>query len=226
MPLMVIAQNSPVEAWTSGWADILAGSVLLAIMMGIILWSYRSMQRPRLHLGYRQRDDRPIVTWQAVLRYLVTTPLSLVVWLLALMLILTLVAKGRSAEDIALAAACVIGAVRLLAHISRDAAHELGKTLPLAVLSLVLIGGSVAGTSVESIFTEFEENAAVIDSYYFYLLVFDVVLTTIWTLRQYGKWDTSQTGTLRNRTRASFRRLTRPLHVIRDFGKQVNSTHD
>lgn len=204
---------------------IVFSSVGLALVMGLILWVYRSMQRPRLYLQYREPDLRPVVTWQAVLRYLVTTGLSLFVWMTALLVILTVAAQDRTAEQIALAMAAVIGASRVLAHVLPEGAHELGKTIPLAVISLILLGGSTSDIEQETIWTDLEANAAVLDTYYFILIIFDIVLTALWTLRQFGKWDTNQQGTWRHRVRSTWRRWVRPLHIIRDFGKP-DVTHD
>lgn len=223
MILMSALAQAPadVQRWSASWADVVAGSIVLAIGMGVIMWVYHSMQKPRLYLRYREADLRPIVTWQALVRYLVTTAISLVIWLFVILLILTVAANNRTAEEIAIAAAVVIGASRLLAHISPEGSHELGKTIPLAVLSIILLGSSLDGQSWAGLVEDLDANTGIIDSYYWALLIFDIILTTWWTLRQFAKWDTNQVGTWRHRVRSRYRRAIKPFQWIRDFGKPV-----
>lgn len=189
--------------------------------MGVILWVYVSMQKPRLFLAYRESDQRPVVTWQALVRYLVTTTIALVVWLFALLMILTIAAEGRTAEEIAIAAAAVVGAARLLAHVSPEGSHELGKTIPLAVLTIILLGGSPDINSWAQLVADIDANLDVIDGYYWALLLFDFILTALWLAHQYAKWDTDQRGTFRFKIRAWFRQFAKPFRVVRNFGKPV-----
>lgn len=220
--LTALAQTTPdVQRWSASWADVVAGSIMLAIGMGVVMWVYRSMQKPRLYLRYRDADLRPIVTWQALARYIVTTAVALIVWLFVILFILTVAANNRTAEEIAIAAAVVIGASRLLAHISPEGSHELGKTIPLAVLSIILLGSSLDGQTWAELVEDLGANAGIIDSYYWALLIFDVLLTTWWTLRQFAKWDTNQVGTWRHRIRSRYRQAIKPFQWIRDFGKPV-----
>ena len=79
--------------------------------------------------------------WPAVVRYLVLTPITLFLWLWSILLILTVAADDRSADELALAAAVVVGERHECSHISPEAAHELGKTVPLAVVTLIILGG-------------------------------------------------------------------------------------
>lgn len=217
---MLISQTAATaEQWSTSWSSVVGYSIGLALVMGLILWVYRSMQRPRLYLQYRDADQRPVVTWQAVIRYLVTTSISLFIWMMAIILILTVAAEDRTAEQIVLAATAVIGGSRVLAHVSPEGAHELGKTIPLAVVSIILLGGSPNASSLVELGNEMDANAGVLDFYYVALLLFDFVLTTLWTIRQFGKWDTNQAGTWRHRVRARFRRMMSPWHAVRDFGK-------
>ena len=45
------------------------------ILMGIILWAYRSMQHPRLYLALDPKNGAPTARWQAIVRYVVLTPI-------------------------------------------------------------------------------------------------------------------------------------------------------
>ena len=219
---------SPIEKWTADWPDLLFGVIGLMILMGIILWAYRSMQHPRLYLAISPKDGAPTARWQAIVRYLVLTPIMVFLWLWAILIILTIAADNRSAQALALAAAVVVGAARVLAHISPEASHELGKTIPLAVLTIILLGGGVLnGDSGVNRWGELlagiDENIDVVNTYYLFLVVLDVVITGLWVLRERVNWRSELPGSNRRRFTAKLVPLTNAWRSVRDFGKA--STH-
>lgn|GEM_PF-1146545 len=220
--------------WTTGWVELLFGVVSLCILMGILLWVYHSMQKPRLYLGTKQVETRqvnesgalaeastgePTVTWEAILRYLVTTALALVFWYFALLAILTVATNDRSGEQIALGAAVVVGAVRLLAHINPEASHEIGKTIPLVIVSIILIGGAGGGENFFNVLTEIAANTGTIDNYYWFLLIADILITTVWALRVRSGWRAKQPDSRRTEIRKSLAPLRESLRSIRSFGR-------
>jgi len=218
--------------WTTGWAELLAGVVSLCILMGILMWVYHSMQKPRLHLGTAQAAlpgdtetppkspvGEPTVSWEAAVRYLATTAVAMMVWYLALLVILTFATSDRSGEQIALGAAVVIGAARLLAHINPEASHEIARTIPLVIVSIILIGGSAAGESIVTVLTEIEANSATVDNYYVLLLITDILITTVWALLVRSRWRARQPGSRRREIRKSLAPLRESLRSIRSFGR-------
>ena len=92
---------SPIERWTASWPDLFLGVVGLMILMGIILWAYRSMQHPRLYLALDPKNGAPTARWQAIVRYVVLTPIMVFLWLWAMLFILT-VAAAESAIGLAI----------------------------------------------------------------------------------------------------------------------------
>ena len=69
----------------------------------------------------------PTARWQAIVRYVVLTPIMVFFWLWAMLFILTVAADNRSAQALALSAAVVVGAARVLAHISPEGSTSLGR---------------------------------------------------------------------------------------------------
>lgn len=219
----ILAQAAEPEKWTASWSPVIWSAVGLALMTVLILWVYRSMQKPRLYLTEAVPGGQPFATWQSFLRYIILIPIMLAIWMGALMLILTIAAEGRTAEEIALASAAVIGAVRILAHITPEGSHELGKTVPLAVLSIILLGASADPSSWDQRLNDLDRNADVLDYQYVTLLVLDVVVTALWYWRMRAKWR-------EERPTSWYERLVRwlqpgldVLRAVRDFGKTKQS---
>jgi MFS family permease len=219
--------------WTTGWVELLFGVVSLCILMGILLWVYHSMQEPRLYLGRKQADQpgsssetatgEPTITWEAILRYLVTTAIALTIWYVALLVFLTVATKDRSAEDIALAAAVVVGTARLLAHINPEASHEIGKSVPLVIVSIILIGGASGEENFINVLTDIAANTDAIDNFYWMLLIADILITTVWALLVRSRWRAKQPGSRRLEIRKSLAPLRESIRSIRTFGRPVSS---
>lgn len=206
---------------------MLSAVLALVVATALLLWVYRSMQHPRLYLVSDPANGQPGTTWQALVRYLVLTPIMVGFWFTVILMILTIAAGSRSGGALALAAAAVVGAARVLAHISPEGSHELGKTIPLAVLSLILIGGS--NPSLEhwsDVLNEIGANSGALDTYYWTLLALDVLVTGLWFVRQRSRWAGHQPGSSRARWRLDLRPVTKALRSVRDFGKTptANST--
>ncbi|MFA7265737.1 MAG: hypothetical protein WC054_05445 [Candidatus Nanopelagicales bacterium] len=219
----LIGQAADPQRWSTSWGPVIWSAIALALMTGLILWVYRSMQKPRLYLTYTAPGSEPTATWQSLIRYLVLIPIMLGIWMMSLMLILTVAAEDRSAEEIALASAAVIGAVRILAHITPEGSHELGKTVPLAVLSIILLGAYADPSSWDERLTDLDRNADAIDYQYVTLLVLDLVVTALWYWRVRATWR-------EERPNSSYKRLTRWMRpgldvfrAVRDFGKTKES---
>ncbi|MEI2717350.1 MAG: hypothetical protein V9E98_10195 [Candidatus Nanopelagicales bacterium] len=179
---------------TSGFTLDLAGGpsdvVFLAAGMALfaaILWLvYRTMQHPRLPV-IRSDTAAPRANWAGVLRYVVTIPIMMCFWLLALFLLLSAAAIERTAEEVVVASVAIVGGARLLAHTNEAIAHELAKTVPIAILGFLLIGGGFAGVE------QFEQILStapgdLMDSYLVALICFDVLLTAIWFVVLRLRW--------------------------------------
>lgn len=183
---------------------------LLGVGMSIvasILWvAYRTMDHPRLPV-IREPGLSPRVTWPGVARYAILTPLLVMFWVIVLLMLIIAVAQQRSPEQILAAACAVIAGARLLAHINREIAHELAKTVPIVILSVVIIGGQLAGLEkFEQTFNAIPWEQA--DSYVVGLIVWDYLLTFLWFWLQRHQWQRRDrpAGPLK-RARARWRRI-------------------
>jgi hypothetical protein len=150
-------------------------------------------------------------------------PLMMLIWMGSLILILSIAADGRTAEDIALAVAAVIGAVRVLAHLTPEGAHELGKTVPLAVLSIILLGVSTDPTTWDERWTALEASSDALDTQYLTLLVLDVVVTALWYWRVMATWKEERPTSIWAHFKARVRPIANGLRAVRDFGKTSES---
>ena len=138
-----VAQELQVHA-----GDVLQLTAILVGSMVAIVAAYRAMQRPRLVLHAtapgqyraRRRDF-----WQ----YVVTAPLLMVLWSSALELILLFTNNGLTATEIGVTAVSIVVAVRLFAHLSHEHAHELAKSIPLTIVTLLIVTSNGWRTGAE-----------------------------------------------------------------------------
>lgn len=206
--------------WELG-ADLALFAIFsLALLAVLLVLVYRTMQRPRLYPTLRGPELKPVLTWQAVVRYLVTTPFMVAFWFIAILLVLNWATKEGSPEDMALVAVAVVGASRLLAHIDEEMSHELGKNIPLVVLGIVLIGEDTATAEqfLASI-DEFVENADDIDHFWTVLVLFDVFVTAVWYGLKFGNWRARTSLPFMTRSARVVGPIVRPVRAVINFGK-------
>lgn len=152
-----------------GWAALLIVAVVGVIVM------YRGMQRPRLTLRYSDgawRADR-----RAVAYYLASiVPLLLLWWtffLVAVSLITTL-----DARSVGVVSAAIVVAVRVLAHVWTEAAHELAKTVPLTLVVLLLVNRDVSTAGLAGLRDPGEVQTS--QSFGLIVLVAELLAVTAW----------------------------------------------
>jgi hypothetical protein len=118
--------------------DVLELVAVLVVSMVAIVLAYRAMQRPRLVLHpvaprrYRARR-------RDVVQYAVSMPLLLTLWTTSLELILIFTNNGLSAAEVTSVSSAIVVAVRLFAHLSHEHAHELAKSIPLTIVTLLIV---------------------------------------------------------------------------------------
>lgn len=171
---------------------------ILALAAAVLLLRaiYRGMQRPRLTLTYHE-DRPPTASRGAVLRYLATPVLLVPLWFMTVVGVLVLAANRtdgfRPADELVVAAAVVIGGSRLLAHVNLEGAHELAKSVPLTLVSLILISGQLI-TFEAFVVVAFLLVINVDSLSYFVVLLglFDVMFTVAWLIMRRLQWDREQ----------------------------------
>lgn len=218
--VLAAEQQSNLHEYQQEWSRLFASIFGLVVAVGILLWIYRSMQAPRLYLVVDQATGEPKTTWQSIVRYLVLTPIVMGIWFYAILTILLFATANRAGDSLVIAAAVVVGSSRVLAHISPEASHELGKTVPLAVLSIILISGIASNENqLTHIAEEFDKNVDVLDSYYWGLVMLDVVITAVWYFAVRSRWKGHKLQSSRTRWRAAFKPISNGWRAVISFGK-------
>jgi uncharacterized membrane protein YhaH (DUF805 family) len=131
------AGNAPSELYVNA-SDVLQLVAVLVAAMVIIVTAYRAMQRPRLVLheaSPQQFRANRRDFWQ----YVVSMPLLMILWSSALEVILLFTNNALTAQEIGVTAVSIVVAVRLFAHVSHEHAHELAKSVPLTIVTLLIV---------------------------------------------------------------------------------------
>lgn len=166
--------------------DVAVFGIGMAVVATVLWLAYRTMDRPRLPV-IREPNRAPRVIWQGVVRYAVMTPVLVTFWMLVLVVLIATVAQQRGPNAVLIAACSVIAGARLLAHVNTEIATELAKTVPIVILSVLIIGGQVVG--VERFFeTLLDVPVDAADTYFVGLVVWDYLLTGLWFWRQRREW--------------------------------------
>lgn len=162
-----------------GAEDIIGIAALLVIAMLAAVTSYRGMQRPRLVLT--ETDPGVFRAARAdVVRYLVAIPFLLIGWNFVLIIVLIIAANDLTGDRIVVVAAAIVLAARVFAHLSPERSHELAKTVPLTLVTLVLISGGIRdATSLENIADEFARTSYTPQALLL-LLAAELVVTALW----------------------------------------------
>ncbi len=102
---------------------------------------YRAMERPRLRLTETDRGLR--ATRRDVIAYAVTIPFLIFGWWLFFWLILLIADTNLDVITLTTIPAAIVLAARVLAHASQPIAHEIAKAVPLTIITLIIITGSL-----------------------------------------------------------------------------------
>ncbi len=181
------------EFWHVSGFELLAYIVVAAIAILVLRSIYRGMQRPRLAL--QEHEDRPpTTTAAAIARYAVTPFLLIPLWYGCILGILVLAANRgqglRPGQELLIAAGVVVGGSRLLAHVNREGAHELAKSVPLTMVSLIIISGTVISLKAFLVTSYLMAiNLVAICYFVVWLAALDAVFTFGWLLWRRAVWQ-------------------------------------
>jgi Na+/H+ antiporter NhaD/arsenite permease-like protein len=161
-----------------GATEILEWLIILVVATSIAYVIYRAMERPRLRVVETPQGQR--ATLRDTVQYSLSIPILVLLWIAFFTVILSIADNGLDAFNLAVLPAAIVMATRLLAHVNPKIAHELGKAVPLTLITLILIAGGVR-----------EENALldIIDELaemgmsgpaLVLVFVFDYVITALW----------------------------------------------
>lgn len=156
----------------------LATGIALMTMLAVLMW--RAMQRPRLRLVWDDSRDRWTTTRRDIVQYVLSVPVLVFAWYYYLLLILLIAPNRLTAFKLALAPAALILAARFLAHVWKEAAHNLAKTVPLVIVTTVLLTLTVkSDADAALLFTDGHDVSLTWPSMIL-LVVADYVFTAAW----------------------------------------------
>lgn len=159
-------------------SDVVVMTIVIAVTAFFAYGVYRAMERPRLRLTSTPAGPRASV--RDTVQYAITAPLLVLAWYLFFSLILLFADNNLDAFDLVVLPAAIVLATRLLAHVNGNVAHELGKAVPLTLLTLLIISGGFRDeTSLEELANEVADMEMSGPSYAL-LLIADYVFTAAW----------------------------------------------
>ena len=161
-----------------GIGELIIWSAIFALLAVLAYLVYRSIEKPRLVLtatpdGLRARR-RDVILW------IITTPLLIVFWWNFFFTVLWVADNELNLTQLVLFPIAIILAVRTLAFVVPPAAHELAKILPLTIIALILLMGSVRDTGDMLRISEEVLTLDVSVAAYIFLFAYEYAITAIW----------------------------------------------
>lgn len=144
----MLAETLPEPRYFVHAGDVLVHVGIIVVSMAAIVLAYHAMQRPRL-LVTEVEPGRWRARRRDVWKYVLSIPWQLLLWMAGLELILVFANNGLSGVEVSIIAVSLVIAVRVLAHVAHEHAHELAKTVPLTVVTLFLVSGNGMRNEVE-----------------------------------------------------------------------------
>lgn len=158
--------------------DVLFTGLLLALMTLLAVVCYRAMERPRLVLT--DTPDGPRALRGDVIRYAISIPFLTALWIGYFIVILAIARNNLEAGDVLVTAAGVVLGTRILAHVWTDAAREIGKVVPLTIVTLVLIAGNIRDDDAMERIVDDLANLDFALATYLLIFSLDYVITAAW----------------------------------------------
>lgn len=160
-------------------------ALLLALYAAFVWYFYKSVSRRDLLKLNFGSDNKLKSSVLYVLKYLFTFPVLTFVWFTALSLILFLLSKSQTTENILLISMAVIAAGRITAYYKEGIAEELAKILPLAVLGIFIVDPTYF--SIEIAFKHLYNVpglAPLLINYLFFTVLLEFVLRILFLLKR------------------------------------------
>ena len=154
------------------WAALIGGAAVLAHLV------YRSMDRPLLSLTLTEQGPR--AQRRDVVLYVIVTPLLVALWWSFFTMVLLLSDNKIGATQLILFPLALIIAVRTLVFIAPGTAHALAKILPIALIAVVILSGSVRPAEEFDRILDDLAPIAVSSPAIVLLFCYDYIITAIW----------------------------------------------
>lgn len=161
-----------------GFTEIIQWSLLIGVAALIAYWVYRSMDHPLLALT--QTPAGPRATRRALVIYILVTPLLVTAWWLFFTLVLLFNNNELNAAQLVIFPIALIIAIRTLAFTAPRAAHELAKVIPIALVAVVILDGSIRDWAETDELSSQVGQIHLTGPALLLLFVYDYALTAIW----------------------------------------------
>ncbi len=184
---------------------LLIYALLLALYAAFVWFFYKSVSRRDLFKLNFGSDHQWRSSLAYVLKYLVSFPLLTFLWFAALSLILFLLAKSQTTQNILLISMAMIAASRITAYYKEGIAEELSKILPLGVLAIFIVDPTYFSLALTATrLAELPSLIPLLINYFFFTIVLEFILRILFLIKRaisdnHAKGD-GQTGR-RNRRR-------------------------
>lgn len=171
--------------------DLLVLATLIALAVsGSVIFYLSLSERDALTGRVRRMVDRR--SWQPRSRLaaelvagLVGAPLLVVVWTTVIDIALFFILPLERVSDLVLLPYAIVAASRLLAYLHPVAAHELAKTLPLALVVLLLVGQPLSTDSILAKTALLDDQVADDPLLLVGVIALEVLFRLGWTLRRH-----------------------------------------
>jgi len=186
-----------ISSFSSGESSVISVfflSIVVALVSMFIWKFYRSLSRRNLiniNLSKYNKYKHPVAskffaTLLYLIEYIIIMPLLIVLWFSALAAILFLVADQRTANEILLISAALVGAVRILAYYKSEIARDVAKLFPFIALSLFLLSPGVFDAG--RVLTQVSEVPLLFNNIIYFILVvslIEIVLRLFYSMRMF-----------------------------------------
>lgn len=171
-----------------GSGDLLMLTVAIVLATAFSVALYRAMQKPRLRLVFDNEKSRWTATKRDIVQYAISMPILVMSWYLYFTLLLFIAPNKLSALGLLLVPAAFILSVRFLAHIWHEAAHNLGKAVPLILVTSVLLTWSTKSDADFERLAQSDDNLSPTWPFLLILLFIDYVFTACWFFIGARRW--------------------------------------
>ena len=171
-----------------GSGDLLMLTVAIVLATVFSVGLYRAMQKPRLRLVFDDEKSRWTVTKRDLVQYAISMPVLVMMWYLYFTMLLFIAPNKLSALGLLLVPAAFILSVRFLAHLWHEAAHNLGKAVPLILVTSVLLTWSTKSDADLERLAQADDNLDPTWPFMLTLLFIDYIFTACWFYVGARRW--------------------------------------
>ncbi len=168
-----------------GFTDIILPLFVYTIaiaMYAVFIWFfYRSVSKRDL---FKRGVGGIGKTISQVLKYFILFPILIFIWFGILTVLMFVLSKTQTTENILLVAVALIAAVRVMAYYRESLANDMAKILPLAILAIFLIEPTLL--SIDLIFDRISQLPTLtiqLFNYLIFILILEFILRILFHIK-------------------------------------------